>query len=87
MGAAETAVLGETNATVRGKLTRFELANRCFDEATKFRLLFTKRSSLRPMHSNLSDGRHGQGRLVAATESKWSLIAVRLVRRTGERLQ
>jgi hypothetical protein len=33
--AAPATVLGEANATVRHKLTRFDLANRCFNEATK----------------------------------------------------
>jgi len=40
MAAAEATVLGEANTTVRGKLTRLDLANRCFDEATEFPSLF-----------------------------------------------
>ncbi len=40
MAAAKATVLGEANAAVRHKLTRFDLANRCFDEATKVLALF-----------------------------------------------
>jgi hypothetical protein len=36
MATAKATVLGKANTTVRGKLARFDLANCCFDEATKF---------------------------------------------------
>ncbi len=44
MGATEATVLGKTDTAVRSKLTGFDLASRCFNEAIEFpALLFGDR--------------------------------------------
>src|SRR5712692_99247 len=46
MGAAQTAVLGKADTAVRNKLSRFDLANRCLDQAPELlTLLFGDRRS------------------------------------------
>ena len=42
MATAETTVLGEANTTVRGKLARLDLTNRCFYDPERRPMLLRK---------------------------------------------